>query len=1072
MRLFVFCDIVLANQVLDRRQIMAKGKNNNRKNQGARTNDPQRNALLRARNIISGKESNLEGLDDVIAILEQMGKHDLVATLKKHVERLGNQTAGAIVVNEGKADSPAQEALTINEGPDLEEREHPSDFKDNDWFRAYSNEIRTLLTNDANEDEKQITEDDQGIHAPLKNGMVLHFVEQNHVQVATQEDPKPEDFKILVAFAKEQKKDIKLGDQMSDKFREALVVACAQENISITNLPAQYNELYNSHLPAQSESEQQAQKLNDNEPQGRGDTSAEQQTQNNAPVAEPLVQPNAEAQQTPTAGAQTPVAATFVAQSGQTKQTSAVDDKDATIAQLQAKVAELNKQVSELTDIATNRVADDDEDKDTIDGLRRQVRNLTEDLEKSKKENEELQAQLAAQQPAGENTDLLEINNVVAQLRNEVAQLKAQAKQAQEDHQRTLDALVKKDDSITALREQLAEANKTIEELKNNPAPQVQAQVAEAPEPTVRNNAAAAATLASVVQGLQNAAAIREATANAVVPEQEAQNQEPKAQNQEPKAQNQEPSVEYFVTPAEPAEEGTPAPVEQVEQHTEEGTPAPVGQVEQHTELEAKGHTEDEGKQPEQVEVQPAAPLPNQVIGGNEEDDRDRQPSYLSQINYNEAEDPNDAGNGGAGNGGNGGNGGTPNGSGNNGVKRKPWYKRWKIWAAAAVATAVTIWGAAKANLSGASGDKKQNKTEKLANAPKSNVTVTNNASKPQPVAQPDTSVQVVDSTNVDLQPAPVQHDATDAPTTWQEGMKVNPRQFKNMYEIVHAHDSTDGLWNRMWMNASKYAETFSTSPDWLMYGIQRLGAWTNTLNKQMCDKHGGQWADANSGSFGYIVGPLNQMIKCDEELTSTTLEQAKILLSAVDDYGYLRKDVLLQLDPNIAKYNSFSADGRLRGTSRYYMTGTNDDCNNSMNEFKKGAAPRKAKVKYVRPAKEVVYEAPAEEPRQDMPAVDVEKRVDYTINTPVKAPKEQISVNVGASSNSSISMNATDMSQRATDVATGATSFEYATTKNTQPMNKQELSESEKMARKAAKGGVISEEEFLRVQRELDQGR
>ena len=378
--------------------------------------------------------------------------------------------------------------------------------------------------------------------------------------------------------------------------------------------------------------------------------------------------------------------------------------------------------------------------------------------------------------------------------------------------------------------------------------------------------------------------------------------------------------------------------------------------------------------------------------------------------------------------------------------------------------------------MTGASGDKKQNKTEKLANAPKSNVTVTDNASKTQPVAQPDTSVQVVDSTNVDLQPAPVQQDTTDAPTTWQEGMKVNPRQFKNMYEIVHAHDSTDGLWNRMWMNASKYAETFSTSPDWLMYGIQRLGAWTNTLNKQMCDKHGGQWADANSGSFGYIVGPLNQMIKCDEELTSTTLEQAKILLSAVDDYGYLRKDVLLQLDPNIAKYNSFSADGRLKGTSRYYMTGTNDDCNNSMNEFKKGAAPRKAKVKYVRPAKEVVYEAPAEEPRQDMPAVDVEKRVDYTINTPVKAPKEQISVNVGASSNSSISMNATDMSQRATDVATGATSFEYATTKNTQPMNKQELSESEKMARKAAKGGVISEEEFLRVQRELkrelDQGR
>ena len=151
---------------------MAKGKNNNGKNQGARANDPQRDALLRARNIISGKESNLEGLDDVIAILEQMGKHDLVATLKKHVERLGNQTAGEIVVNEEKAGS-TQEALTINEGPDLEEREHPSDFKENDWFKAYSNEIRTLLTNDANEDEKQIA---QNIYNSLEaNNLALFY---------------------------------------------------------------------------------------------------------------------------------------------------------------------------------------------------------------------------------------------------------------------------------------------------------------------------------------------------------------------------------------------------------------------------------------------------------------------------------------------------------------------------------------------------------------------------------------------------------------------------------------------------------------------------------------------------------------------------------------------------------------------------------------------------------------------------------------------------------------------------------------------------------------------------------
>jgi uncharacterized membrane protein len=63
-------------------------------------------------------------------------------------------------------------------------------------------------------------------------------------------------------------------------------------------------------------------------------------------------------------------------------------------------------------------------------------------------------------------------------------------------------------------------------------------------------------------------------------------------------------------------------------------------------------------------------------------------------------------------------------------------------------------------------------------------------------------------------------------------------------------------------------------------------------------------------------------------------------------------------------------------------------------------------------------------------------------------------------------------MSQRATDVANRTTSYEYTTTETTQPMNKKELSQAEKMAKKAAAGGVISEEEFLRVKQELDQGR
>ena len=273
-----------------------------------------------------------------------------------------------------------------------------------------------------------------------------------------------------------------------------------------------------------------------------------------------------------------------------------------------------------------------------------------------------------------------------------------------------------------------------------------------------------------------------------------------------------------------------------------------------------------------------------------------------------------------------------------------------------------------------------------------------------------------------------------------------------------------------MWMNASDNETTFNLKPESLIFKVQRLQAWTNVVKGSTCDEHGGQWADANSGAFGDILGPLDQMLKCGEQMDSATIEKAKLLLSAVDDYGYLRKDVLLQLDPNIAKYNSFSADGRLRGTSRYYMTGTNDDCNNSMNEFKKGAAPKSK-----RPApKKVVYvqEEPQEEPRQELPAVEIKKTVDYTVTTPVQTPQLQTVINVGATSSSASKTPAGDTEDRATEVVKGTTSYEYTTTKTTQPMNKKELSEAEKMARKAAQGGVISEEEFLQLKREMDQQR
>ncbi|MDO4184448.1 MAG: hypothetical protein Q4D11_04340 [Rhodospirillales bacterium] len=110
---------------------------------------------------------------------------------------------------------------------------------------------------------------DGGLRADLKNGTILNFASENNVSVATEEEPKAQDFDILVALAKNNNKKIKLGEEMSDEFRRALVEACAKENVMISNLSLEDLDLYMSNLPA---------------PEQKLDTVEKNQEAQNAPV--------------------------------------------------------------------------------------------------------------------------------------------------------------------------------------------------------------------------------------------------------------------------------------------------------------------------------------------------------------------------------------------------------------------------------------------------------------------------------------------------------------------------------------------------------------------------------------------------------------------------------------------------------------------------------------------------------------------------------------------------------------------------------------------------------------------
>jgi len=119
------------------------------------------------------------------------------------------------------------------------------------WKVKYRQDILQLAAK-AKKPEAPVVEaiQDGGLHADLRDGTTLNFASANNVSVATEEEPKVENFDILVALAKKNNKKIKLGDDMSDEFRTALIKACAQANVQISNLSLEDLDLYLDNLPA------------------------------------------------------------------------------------------------------------------------------------------------------------------------------------------------------------------------------------------------------------------------------------------------------------------------------------------------------------------------------------------------------------------------------------------------------------------------------------------------------------------------------------------------------------------------------------------------------------------------------------------------------------------------------------------------------------------------------------------------------------------------------------------------------------------------------------------------------
>ncbi len=121
------------------------------------------------------------------------------------------------------------------------------------WKIQRRQEIMQWAAKNKNSEIADIKANKEGLSTSFKDGTQVNFVAENHVSVKTPEEPKAQNFDMVVALAKSSNKKIKLGEKMSPEFRVALIEACAKSNVQISNLSLEDLDTYMKFLPKQEE---------------------------------------------------------------------------------------------------------------------------------------------------------------------------------------------------------------------------------------------------------------------------------------------------------------------------------------------------------------------------------------------------------------------------------------------------------------------------------------------------------------------------------------------------------------------------------------------------------------------------------------------------------------------------------------------------------------------------------------------------------------------------------------------------------------------------------------------------
>ncbi len=170
--------------------------------------------------------------------------------------------------NSDKGNSDAEKASTALEISSEEENEQRTEEQNvPGWVEKYN---AALIKWGEENNDKWIRDNEEGengtrpvgLKGKFKSGVKLHYTAEDKVTIKAPEDEQisAKHFAAVIALAKKNGQDIKLGQTMNPEFKSALIEACAKGGVMMQSLSEEDKRLYDNFVP---KAEEQAKENND-----------------------------------------------------------------------------------------------------------------------------------------------------------------------------------------------------------------------------------------------------------------------------------------------------------------------------------------------------------------------------------------------------------------------------------------------------------------------------------------------------------------------------------------------------------------------------------------------------------------------------------------------------------------------------------------------------------------------------------------------------------------------------------------------------------------------------------------